>query len=167
MPLLNRSWKEFTGWATIEGRLLRQRHFTREVLDGIAQRISECEQSHSGELMLAIEAISPKHEPDSHARALEVFGKLRVWDTPHKTGVLLYLALDRHRIELIADRGIAAPDRVWQQVSQRLERSLRQGAYVEGLLTAVEDIEQICAEHCPPRRAHENTNELPDRPVML
>jgi len=163
----DRGWKQLTGWATLEGQILRRRHFTPAVLERIAQRISECERSHTGELMLAIEAVSPGHEPDSHARALEVFGKLRVWDTPQNTGVLLYLALDRHRIELIADRGIAASNDEWETVSRRLQQSLRQGAYVDGMLAAVEDIEQICERYCPPLDVADNTNELPDRPVLL
>ena len=160
-------WKRLTGWATIEGQILRRRHFTPAILERIAQRIGECERAHTGELMLAIEAVSPAHEPDSHARALEVFGKLRVWDTPLNTGVLLYLALDRHCIELVADRGVAAPAAVWPDVCERLRRQLRQGRYVEGILAAVDDIEDICARHCPPAEDRDGANQLPDRPVLL
>ena len=146
-------WKHITGWASIEGHLLRRRHFTPAVLEQIAERIAASERAHAGELMLAIEAVSPAHEPDSHARALEVFGKLRVWDTPLNTGVLLYLALDRHSIELIADRGVTAPADAWQGVCDRLRQNLQRGSYVEGVLMAVEDIEAICARHCPPSGA--------------
>ncbi len=159
------NWKRLTGWSTIEGHVLRRRHFTPAILERIAQRIGECEQSHTGELMLAVEAVSPAHEPDSHARALEVFGKLRVWDTPCNTGVLLYLALDRHGIELIADRGVAAPPEAWQDVCGQLRQHLGHGRYVEGILAAVDSIEAICARHCPP--SDRNPNELPDRPVLL
>lgn len=162
-----RGWKQLTGWATIEGHILRRRHFTPAILDRIAQRIKECEQSHSGELMLAIEAVSPPHEADSHARALEVFGKLRVWDTPLNTGVLLYLALDRHSIQLIADRGVAAPATDWQAICERLQQSLSRGAYVEGMLDAVDGIEQVCARHCPPPDSSGGSNQLPDQPVLL
>ena len=167
MGLQSGGWRQLTGWATIEGQILRRRHFTPAILERIAQRISECERTHSGELMLAIEAVSPAHEPDSHARALEVFGKLRVWDTPLNTGVLLYLALDRHRIELIADRGIAAPSEQWQQVSLRLQQQLAKGRYLDGIFAAVDEIEQICAQHCPPQGAISHVNELSDKPVLL
>lgn len=160
-------WRQLTGWGSVEGMYLRRRHFTPAVLEQIAERIASSEQAHSGELMLAIEAVSPAHEPDSHARALEVFGKLRVWDTPANTGVLLYLALDRHSIEVIADRGVAAPPDAWQRVCSRLRENLRRGSYVEGVLMAVDDIEALCAEHCPPIPGTENRNELSDRPVLL
>lgn len=167
MGLYSGGWKQLTGWATIEGQILRRRHFSPAILERIAQRISECERTHSGELMLAIEAVSPAHEPDSHARALEVFGKLRVWDTPLNTGVLLYLSLDRHRIELIADRGVAAPPAEWEKVTERLQQSLRQGVYLEAMLVAVDDIERICAQYCPAQDAADNVNELPNQPVLL
>ncbi len=113
--------KEMTGWATLEGQWLRRRHFHAEALALIAERIRECERDHCGELVLAIEAASPVHERDSRMRALEVFGRLRVWDTPRNSGVLLYLALDRHRIEIVADRGVPAPDHEWRAGCSRLQ----------------------------------------------
>jgi len=161
------NWKRLTGWSTIEGHMLRRRHFTPAILERIARRIEECERAHTGELMLAIEAVSPAHEPDTHLRALEVFGRLRVWDTPLNTGVLLYLALDRHSIEIIADRGVAAPDSAWREVCERLRGHLRGGRFVEGILAAVDDIEAICARHCPAAGAGDDVNGLPDQPVLL
>ena len=37
-----------------------------------------------------------------------MFGKLRVWDTAHNNGVLIYLLLAEHAIEIVADRGLNA-----------------------------------------------------------
>src|SRR3546814_11673170 len=95
-------------------------------------------------------------------RALEVFGRLRGGDTPLNTGVLLYLALDRHSIQIIADRGIAAPDDVWEQVSDRLHSRLQQKDYAAGVLAAVDDTANILATRCTgvsgPRG---NANDLP------
>lgn len=162
------AWKEFTGWSTIEGHLLRRKHFTPQVLAQITERIQQSERSHTGELMVAIEAVSPAREPDSRLRALEVFGRLRVWDTPLNTGVLLYLALDRHRIELVADRGVAAPNGCWETICSQLQACLRRGAYLEGILQAVDSIEHVCREYCPPLSSEAaDDNALPDKPVML
>jgi len=161
-------WKELIGWSTVEGHLLRRKHFTPKVLARITEQIQASEADHSGELMVAIEAVSPAREPDSRMRALEVFGRLQVWDTPLNTGVLLYLALDRHCIELIADRGIGAADTVWKGICAQLQGRLRQGDYVEGILAAVEAIEQVCRTHCPPLPPGEQSlNSLPDEAVML
>ncbi|AEC21614.1 hypothetical protein PT7_3074 [Pusillimonas sp. T7-7] len=161
-------WKRFTGWSNLEGQWLRRKHFTTEVLAHIAEHIRQSEQGHTGELMLAVEAVSPEHEPDSRMRALEVFGRLRVWDTPLNTGVLLYLALDRHSIQIIADRGIAAPDDLWEQVSDRLQSRLQQKDYAAGVLAAVDDIEKILATRCPAVSGPQgNANDLPNEPVLL
>lgn len=161
-------WKEISGWAAIEGHWLRRQYFTPEFLQRIADRIRQAELSHTGELVVAVEAVAPEHERDSHLRALEVFGRLRVWDTPQNTGVLLYLALNRRHIELVADRGIAASDQVWQAICAELQNRLHRGAYGPGLLAAVDAIEQRLAQACPPLPpGHSNTNDLPDKPVML
>lgn len=161
-------WKEVTGLAGIEGHWLRRKHFTPELLAHVAQRIRDCESGHSGEMMLAIEAVSPTHEPDSRLRALEVFGRLRVWDTPLNTGVLLYLALDKHHIEIIADRGIAAGDDLWMAVCERLQERLKQKDYGAGLLAAIDDIEEILRTRCPDLPAgRRNIDDLPNDPVML
>ena len=51
-------------------------------------------------------------------RALMMFSKLRVWDTSDNNGVLIYLLLAEHAIELVADRGVAryVDPAVWQTV---------------------------------------------------
>ena len=161
--------KEMTGWASLEGQWLRRRHFTPEVLAAIAERIRVCERDHQGELVVAVEAASPVHERDSHMRALEVFGRLRVWDTPASTGLLLYLALDRHRIEIIADRGIAAGNHEWENVCARLQARLSEKDYAQGILAAIDDIEDIMRRCCPglPDGSAIADDGLADDPVLL
>lgn len=163
-------FKEMTGWASLEGQWLRRKHFTPEVLALIAERIRECERDHGGELVVAVEAASPVHERDSRMRALEVFGRLRVWDTPENTGVLLYLALDRHRIELIADRGVPAEAHEWQSVCERLRGQLAEKAYAQGILAAIEDIEAIMKQYCAPADPEGGASDdegLSNEPVLL
>lgn len=161
-------WKEVTGWASLEGQWLRRKHFTPEVLAHIAERIKKSELDHTGELMVAIEAVSPAHERNSRYRALEVFGRLRVWDTPLNTGVLLYLALDKHRIEIIADRAVAAPDELWERVCGQLQARLQQKDYAVALLAAIDDIEALLRTRCPPLpQGVVNTNDLSNDPVLL
>lgn len=163
--------KEMTGWASLEGQWLRRTHFTPDVLAVIAEQIRQSETDHQGELVVAIEAVSPVHERDSHMRALEVFGRLRVWDTPGNTGLLLYLSLDRHRIEIIADRGIAAANHEWEAVCSRLQARLADKAYARGILAAIEEIEDIMRRACPPAVAA-GPGQAPDEglrndPVLL
>lgn len=158
--------KQVTGLAALEGQWLRKRHFDAEVLAHIAERIKQSESSHTGELVVAIEGVMPGHEKNSQLRALEVYGRLRVWDTALNSGVLLYLALDQRAIEIIADRGISATDAQWLQVCAHLQARLAKGDYIEGLLTAVDDIEAILKAHAP-EEGDPTVDVLPNEPFLL
>lgn len=168
MPEYHGSWKTMTGWASLEGKWLRRKHFTQQALDRIAEQIRLAETDHTGELVLVIEAVSPKHEVNSHLRALEVFGRMRVWDTPGRTGLLLYLALDKHRIEIIADRGIVVDAKAWDGVCRQLQARLRGGDFVPGVLEGISEIENILRAHCPGiETGRMDENDLPDAPVLI
>ena len=162
--------KQFTGIAALEGQWLRRKHFDESVLAQVAERIRQGEAEHSGELVVAVEAMMPSHEKDAHLRALEVYGRLRVWDTPLNSGVLLYLALDKRAIEIIADRGIAAGDEQWQQVCADLQARLAKADYVAGLMAAVDAIQAILKTQVPhsgENNSNNKINALPDMPVIL
>ena len=97
-----------------------------------------------------------------------MFSKLRVWDTAHNNGVLIYLMLAEHAIELVADRGIDAhvPAQHWQMVVTRMADAFRGGRYEDGLTQALEEVSAVLVEHFPARDTAENPNELPDAPVL-
>ena len=149
----------------------------------LRQRIAASEQRHSGEVRICVEASLPASYLWRHLRqrlpirqivrqrALMMFSKLRVWDTEHNNGVLIYLLLAERAIEVVADRGVArAVDAAaWQALTDRLGHSLRAGRFEEGLLQAVDDVSGRLAALYPaadggPARA---PNELPDEPVLL
>ena len=60
-------FKQLTGVAAIEGHLLRRRHFDEEMLAHVAERIKQGESMHTGELMVAVEAVMPSHESSPHS----------------------------------------------------------------------------------------------------
>lgn len=159
------TFKKIIGYAALEGHWLRRRHFDDEVLAHVTERIKHSESRHTGELVLAIESVMPAHEQDPAVRALEVYGRLRIWDTPLNSGVLLYIALDQRAIEIIADRGITAENAQWEQVCARLQQYFSQGDYIDGLFAAVDEIEQILLEHAPV--GDTNANILPNEPVII
>lgn len=157
--------KQFTGIASLEGQWLRRRYFDAEVLTHVAERIKQSESGHTGELVVAIEASMPKHEPNPRLRALEVYGRLGVWDTPLNSGMLLYLALDKRVIEIVADRGITVPTELWQQVCARFQARLAKADYIDGLLDTVDEIELLLKAHTPQGNNEENI--LANEPVLL
>lgn len=102
-----------------------------------------------------------------HARALALFRAAAEARTRDATGVLLYLSLDEHRAEIIADRAIhtrVVPD-VWGAAMAALIRGVRAGQPGEGMAAAVAQVGVVLAEHFPPRA--DDTNELPDRLIEL
>lgn len=166
---MSKHWKVLTGWSSIEGQWLKRRHFNAEMLAHLAEQIRKSEAGHTGELVLAIEAVMPPHEHDSYQRALEVFGRLRVWDTPLNSGVLLYLALDQRRIEIIADRGIQISDQAWHEVCQHLRHALAKQQYLSGLVEAVQRIQDLLRQGAPldPAISTADDNHLSNAPVLL
>ena len=151
---------------------------TRRALDDAAlsrleSQVQASERRHSGEIRLCVEAGLPMsylwRGLTARQRAVTLFGKLRVWDTEHNNGVLIYLLLAEHAIEIIADRGVNA--RVgavqWQALVEALRTDLRAGRFEAGLLAAVDAVSLLLAQHFPLAPGQSRPNELPDRPLVL
>ncbi|MEJ8836935.1 TPM domain-containing protein [Ramlibacter sp. AN1133] len=138
----------------------------------LAERVAASERRHTGEVRIYIEAGLPLsylwRGATPRERAIAMFGKLRVWDTEHNNGVLIYLLLAEHAIEVVADRGLArhVPQEQWQQIVQRMGGAFRAGRYEEGLAQAVDAVSAVLVRHFPLRDGEANPNELPDRPVL-
>ena len=159
---------QLTGIDTLKGQYLGRRYFTQEFLADISQLITEAESGHHAELMVAIERKFPGHVESTRERAFEVYGRLKVWDTPQKTGLLLYLSLDRQAIEIIADRGIVVDDEQWVEISSVLAGYFKNKQFREGLVAAVKQIEAILNEACPQsEQSASGEGFLPNEPVIL
>jgi putative membrane protein len=100
-------------------------------------------------------------------RALLLFRTAAEARTARLTGVLLYLSLDEHRAEIVADEAIASkvPPDVWGEAMAALVDEVRHGRIAPGMALAVEKAGLILAAHCP--RSGDNPNELPDRLIEL
>jgi uncharacterized membrane protein len=148
---------------------LARRAFPSPALKRIEQAIKTSERRHRGEIRFAVEG--PLHlshlRLSARQRARQVFAALDVWDTEENTGVLLYVQLVDRKIEIVADRGIAAKvsQAEWDRVCRAMESSFRKGEYLAGAIAAIEAVTGILERHFPARGA--NPNQLPDKPVML
>ncbi|WP_295955895.1 TPM domain-containing protein [Rhodoferax sp.] len=143
------------------------------LLERLSLRVSASEQRHTGEIRICVEAGLPLsylwRNASARERAVMLFGKLRVWDTEHNNGVLIYLLLADHAIELVADRGVNA--RVspleWQAMVAHLGTALQAGQVEEGLTTALEEVSAVLAQHFPLLPGDVRGNELPNAPVLV
>ena len=100
-------------------------------------------------------------------RAILLFRTAAEARTRGRTGVLLYLSLDEHRAELVADSAInarVAPE-VWGDAMAALIAGIRDGRPGDGMAQAVTQIGAVLALHFP--READDVNELPDRLIEL
>ena len=136
----------------------------------IAARIAASEKHHSGEIRVYVEAGLPwsyiRRGASARERAIALFGKLRVWDTERNNGVLIYLLLAEHAIEIVADRGLArhVEGAEWQAIVGTMREHFRAGRHAEGLDRAIAAVDALLARHFPLGAEAANPNELPDAP---
>ncbi len=147
------------------------RTFPRAMLKKIEHTIAEVEQTHAGQIRFAVEEALPLKpllaRQSARARAIEVFSQLRVWDTEHNNGVLIYLLLADRDVEIVADRGVHAKlgQAAWESICQEMESAFRQGKFEEGAIAGIRSVGAHLARHYPHDGA--KTNELPDEPVLI
>ena len=148
-----------------------RRVFGRGDLASIGGAIAECEKSHRGELRFVAEGALPLsalwRDLSPRARAVELFAQQRVWDTEENSGILIYVQLVDRKVEILADRGIAArvPQAEWDAICRAMEASFRRGEWQGGALQAVTRAGELLASHFPAGAS--NPNELPDQPLVL
>jgi uncharacterized membrane protein len=141
-------------------------------LQRLQSRVQASEARHSGEIRLCIEAGLPLsylwREATARERALSMFGKLRVWDTEHNNGVLIYLLLAEHAIEIVADRGLNQHVRPedWHRLSAGMAAAFKAGRFEDGLGEAIDAVDGLLMQHFPLAEGVRNPNELPDRPFV-
>ena len=148
------------------------RAFPRASLDAIGRTVGEQEKRHRGELRVVIEGGLPLQAlvagRTAHERALAHFGRLRVWDTADKAGVLIYLLLADRRVEIVADSGIHARvgGTAWETICGAMQREFAAGHFETGVLTGLAAVSDLLAQHFP-AGAGGNPNELPDAPAVV
>ncbi|MFT3896872.1 MAG: TPM domain-containing protein [Thermomonas sp.] len=147
--------------------------FPEDSLHRIADAVHAAEQRHTGEICFAVEASLPPMAVlrgiDARSRAQQVFAQLRVWDTHANNGVLVYLLLADHRIEIVADRGLAGlvSAEQWRGVCQLMEGRLQDDRAEDAALAGVAAISDLLAGHFPQQPGVADENELPDEPRLL
>lgn len=143
-----------------------------DALQRLEQRVQASEARHTGEIRLCIEGSLPMsylwRNADARERALTMFGKLQVWDTEDNNGVLIYLLLVEHRIEIVADRALArrVDQGQWDAIVHGMCDTFRAGRIEEGLNRAIDAVTELLVQHFPLPAGQAGVNELADRPHM-
>lgn len=155
----------------LTGDLALRRAFPAAALERIEAAIRAGESRHRGEIRFAVEASLPTRallqDVSARQRAIQVFSQLGVWDTEENNGVVIYLLLADHDVEIVADRGAnrAVGHDVWEAVCRDMEAAFRAGRFEHGVVAGVQAVSALLAERYPARGT--GSNELSDRPVIL
>jgi len=147
------------------------RTFPAHAMQAITREIRAAQATHQGEIVFAVQACLDLWQigrgKSARERAIEVFSELRVWDTEHNNGVLIYLLLADRDVEIVADRGVHA--RVgrdgWERVCRTMEEAFRRGDFERGVVEGIRAVSAHLQRHYPGRGLQ--PNELPDRPALL
>src|ERR1700687_4761076 len=155
----------------LEHRWRVRRIFTPDVLAAIEQAIKAGEATHSGQARLvgegALDGAPLFRNQSARERALDIFSHLRIWDTVHNNGVLIYLLLADRKVEIVADRGIDAKIGAagWEKICAEMETDFKAGNFESGVIKGIEAVSRQLATHFPKHGS--GRNELPDAPVVM
>ncbi len=147
-----------------------RRVFPRARLGAIRRVVEQQERRHCGQLRFVVEGGLPIRNllrgQSARERAVEWFGTLRIWDTEHNNGILIYLLLADRRVEIVADRGIHAKvgDAAWEAICGEMQREFGEGRFELGVVMGIAAISDLLSAHFPPDGSRRN--ELPDDPVL-
>ncbi|MEQ1598345.1 MAG: TPM domain-containing protein [Methylotenera sp.] len=159
-------------------------HFSEAALNNIEQAIKASEATHDSEIRFVVEAGLHPYEilfkKTPRKRAIELFGRLNIWDTEHNNGVLIYLLLADRDVEIVADRGIHqhVGNAEWERICHGMELKFRHGEFESGVLQGIAEIGAHLHAHFPDGSAvtkapskkpvqRKKKNEISNKPLIL
>ncbi len=147
------------------------RHFSAIALHEIEKAITASEKKHAGEIRLVVESgLHPMeifYKKTPKKRAIELFGRLNIWDTELNNGVLIYLLLADRDVEIVADRGINkhVGHAGWEKICNEMEVMFRKGEFEAGVLHGIDKIGAVLQKHFPQNGV--SKNEISNKPYIL
>jgi uncharacterized membrane protein len=145
--------------------------FPAATLKAIETAITEGEPLHRAEVRLIVEPALATHmvlqQMTSRQRAVELFSHYRIWDTEENCGVLVYINLADHKVEIVADRAVGrlVSRADWHAVCQTMTHGFAQGAYHDSVVDALAQLNAMLKAQMPADGAR--ANQLSNKPVML
>lgn len=99
--------------------------------------------------------------------AREQFLRQGLHTTVDRTGILIFVSVAEHYIEIIADKGIndKIKEDYWDATVEEFTELLKQGRTCDGFLAAIEQCHLELAKHFPAKL--DNPNELPNHLIEL
>lgn len=103
-------------------------------------------------------------EETVHHRAMQAFVEEEVFDTRDRTGILIFISLFEHHIEVLGDAGINQKVRpeAWVTIVEHLRDAIRSETLAAGLVQAIGECGQLLEQRGVELRP-DDQNELSDR----
>ena len=145
--------------------------FPEATLKAIETAIAEGETEHRAEVRLIVEAALTPGRADqgvtNRERARELFVQYGVWDTEDNVGVLIYINLAEHQVDIVADRHVGrriTPEQ-WQAICRTMTAGFAQGNYHDSTVQALGELNSLLQHHFP--ATGERGNQLPNEPILI
>ena len=148
-----------------------RRAFPQASLADIQHLIGQGEQIHQAEIRLIVEARLDLDAlfkgTTNRQRALDLFAQYGIWDTEDNCGVLIYVNLAEHAVEIVADRNVGRriATTEWRALCQTMTRGFAAGEFHQSTLAAITALNTLLAKYFPATNA--GPNQLPDQTIML
>ncbi len=154
--------------ASIMNNKLLYTYFSDDDFLRISNKIQEMEKITSGEIRVSFKETKPAFKKKNSIRSLaeEEFAKLGMAETRDKTGILIFVLLKERQFYILADSGIneKVEQTVWDSVRNNMQNEFKNGNYLLGILSAVEQVGKILSKHFPIKS--DDTNELSNKVVI-
>jgi putative membrane protein len=105
-----------------------------------------------------------KLQQRSSAMAERVFGEYKLFETKSRTGILIFVSLFEHTIEIVPDKGLKEKiaDDEWHKAINDMKPSLRARKFDEAFVQSISKITEILITNKMERASGSDSNELPD-----
>lgn len=135
--------------------------FSEEQQDEILRAIEHAEKTTSGEIRVHIQN-SCKGDLLDHAAF--VFARLGMHKTNLRNGVLIYIAVEDHKLAILGDAGInklVGPN-FWNSTLSGMQVAFSSGKAHTGLVNAIQEVGNLLSEYFPYQSddVNELTNEI-------
>ncbi len=143
----------------------KKEFFSAAQKEKIVAAIRSMEQETSGEIRVYVESKNPFMDPVD--RAAQVFYKLKMQDTEHRNGVILYIATKHKELALFGDEGIykATGADYWNNAVKNMISQFKGDGICEGMVQCIQQVGQTLKEKFPYNKT-DDKNELPDEIVF-
>ena len=132
----------------------------------ISNKIKAVEKNTAGEICVSIKEKKSFLKSSIYDLAKNEFYKLGVAKTRDKTGILIFILLEKKQFYILADEGIneIVPENTWDGIKDEMQKMFKEGNFCKGVIHGIDEIGSLLSKHFPIKP--DDTNELSNKVVL-